>query len=637
MSRLPNIGGDDNDWGSILNDFLSQSHAPDGSLNVNTIGAPQLKTNAVTSVAIAPGAVTSAAIASGSVTSTALGAGAITASAIAEGSLPSAKLSDLGKAGGAAVLDSSGNLTTSTGAIAVTGQTLDAATAAIVSNGTSAVAGALNATIATAIPKATARIPLNIPTYDGNPSVGHPDVLRIPGGWKGYEYWMGFTPHPDAKRENPSVVASHDGVNWVVPASLINPIATYAEVVAEYTATGWWSDTDLVLSPDGTTLMLYYRGSRTEGVADLWLATSTNGTTWTKTKVIAGGVQASPAIVVEADGTYTMFEVLPGVTISRRTSADGITWTAPANGTIPAMTAPHDIWHLDVVKVGGIYHGLVDARAPVGTAPFRLYYWTSTDGLTWTGSSAPAVPITGGRLDRWGHYRSTFQPAASGHPGRFDLWLNPMDDSGTKHDLAVWRFALIRDFDFTDGETWNFPDAAEITLIEESDERVVTAPEIISVLGAAPRGQVPAGTGGFPAIGLRGDTAKDGIAALIPALPDTWSHFTVEALIVNDEVGGGDVTLTSRVTHKAPGSALDAGQFRYVGGTGAATGVPTGAQKVPRWVNIAGYPNDAPTRTVQGALTSIGIERAFGHASDTLAGTVWILALRLRRVRGFGA
>lgn len=32
MARLPNPGGDTGNWGSILNDYLSQSHNPDGTL-----------------------------------------------------------------------------------------------------------------------------------------------------------------------------------------------------------------------------------------------------------------------------------------------------------------------------------------------------------------------------------------------------------------------------------------------------------------------------------------------------------------------------------------------------------------------------------------------------------------------------
>ena len=32
MARLPKVGGDDNSWGMVLNDFLSVSHKPDGKL-----------------------------------------------------------------------------------------------------------------------------------------------------------------------------------------------------------------------------------------------------------------------------------------------------------------------------------------------------------------------------------------------------------------------------------------------------------------------------------------------------------------------------------------------------------------------------------------------------------------------------
>jgi hypothetical protein len=32
MARLPQPGGDDGNWGNILNDFLAQAHNADGSL-----------------------------------------------------------------------------------------------------------------------------------------------------------------------------------------------------------------------------------------------------------------------------------------------------------------------------------------------------------------------------------------------------------------------------------------------------------------------------------------------------------------------------------------------------------------------------------------------------------------------------
>lgn len=41
MSRLPIVGGDTGNWGTILNDYLLVSHAADGTLNSNVVGAAQ--------------------------------------------------------------------------------------------------------------------------------------------------------------------------------------------------------------------------------------------------------------------------------------------------------------------------------------------------------------------------------------------------------------------------------------------------------------------------------------------------------------------------------------------------------------------------------------------------------------------
>lgn len=40
MSRLPTPGGDNGNWGAILNDYLSQEHNADGSLKIRTEGIP---------------------------------------------------------------------------------------------------------------------------------------------------------------------------------------------------------------------------------------------------------------------------------------------------------------------------------------------------------------------------------------------------------------------------------------------------------------------------------------------------------------------------------------------------------------------------------------------------------------------
>lgn len=47
MARLPNPGGDEGQWGGILNDFLGQSHNADGSLKDDVISSSKLADGAV--------------------------------------------------------------------------------------------------------------------------------------------------------------------------------------------------------------------------------------------------------------------------------------------------------------------------------------------------------------------------------------------------------------------------------------------------------------------------------------------------------------------------------------------------------------------------------------------------------------
>lgn len=62
MARLPQPGGDEGNWGDILNDYLLQSHNPDGTQKNNTIGASQLQDKSVTTAKLADDAVTKSTI-----------------------------------------------------------------------------------------------------------------------------------------------------------------------------------------------------------------------------------------------------------------------------------------------------------------------------------------------------------------------------------------------------------------------------------------------------------------------------------------------------------------------------------------------------------------------------------------------
>ncbi len=120
MARLPEPGGDAGQWGEILNDFLSQSISADGSLNIGTVGAVQVKPNAVTTAAIADQQLTSSKLADEAVTTGKIADGQVTASKIADGavgehqlgdfSVTNTKLASLGQANGLAPLDADAKL-----------------------------------------------------------------------------------------------------------------------------------------------------------------------------------------------------------------------------------------------------------------------------------------------------------------------------------------------------------------------------------------------------------------------------------------------------------------------------------------------------------------------------------------------
>lgn len=92
MTRLPKPGSDNGQWGDILNDYLSQSHASDGSLKDNVVGSAQLQAASVGASQLADGSVTSTAIADNAVGPSQLATNAVTASAIADSTITSSQL-----------------------------------------------------------------------------------------------------------------------------------------------------------------------------------------------------------------------------------------------------------------------------------------------------------------------------------------------------------------------------------------------------------------------------------------------------------------------------------------------------------------------------------------------------------------
>lgn len=285
-------------------------------------------------------------------------------------------------------------------------------------------------------------VPLAIPTYDANPSITHPSVVYVPAGFGGYTRWMAFTPYPDGARENPSIVASNDGVTWEVPSGLTNPLTTNAEAIASGYAL--WSDTHL-MHHDGS-LYLYFRGTGSD-VEGIFLMTSVNGVTWTARQEVftsaTNRAVLSPAVV--HDGSqFVMYSVNDEeadstLKVKRRTSATagGFVLAGETTVTMPAST-DYRPWHLDVQYENGRYHMLVQTHYSLNNA--RLIYLRSGNGTAFTGrTSGRAVPILGYGFDASGHYRSALVPVP-GNPVSFDVYVATYQPGA----IPAWRVAYLR-------------------------------------------------------------------------------------------------------------------------------------------------------------------------------------------------
>jgi hypothetical protein len=245
---------------------------------------------------------------------------------------------------------------------------------------------------------------LSIPTPEspGGGQVVHPSVVHVPGGWNGYEYWMGVTGYKDGNDafENPLIVCSHDGVRWVVPTGLTNPLDTQPGSPGAYN-----SDTDLTLV--GSTMYLVWRTLDPAAVGaeeTLYFRSSTDGVTWTSKVAFHVAATASrrlvsPAMLFE-NGAWTMFAVdlvgSPNRLVRLQGGAnltDG--WADPITCSVGPVEAGKEPWHVEIIRTDDGYLGLLnDATLDDPGDNGLLLFMTSIDGFTWTTSGRTVIPQT---------------------------------------------------------------------------------------------------------------------------------------------------------------------------------------------------------------------------------------------------
>ncbi|HON36876.1 MAG TPA: hypothetical protein PLY52_11295 [Methanothrix sp.] len=227
---------------------------------------------------------------------------------------------------------------------------------------------------------------LTTPTYDGSGQTVHPSVVYIEGGFAGYKYWMGITPYPNGNDdyENPSLLASNDGITWEVPSGITNPLATKPSLHN--------CDPCLVWNPDTGKLYYYYVELTTGPTWQIyrWEISDVDGvpTLGTKTALTISSPQLySPAVYYNGPNDWVMWYYGDEGVLERRTSSDGLTWGPATNMSVFDIDTTIKIswipWHVSVTKIpDGKYLFWIAAYPTGGNNGQTDLFWAIADNLT---------------------------------------------------------------------------------------------------------------------------------------------------------------------------------------------------------------------------------------------------------------
>lgn len=245
------------------------------------------------------------------------------------------------------------------------------------------------------IDRANASEPISIETPEPYASTQgqatHPDVYYNKDGWNGHKYWMAFTPYhnSDEENENPSVVYSDDGINFLELEGASNPIDSPEKGLQSNNA--HMSDTDMVIRDDGV-MEVYYR-YRDRGVGKgetIFRKTTTDAVNWTEREVVMKGYTdsgkdiLSPAIVLK-DNMYQMWwvENTTVYTSKSETALEG-DWTEKEEVSLGFDGKKMSPWHLDMYYENGVYYLVLNVNESDIYSQRSLTIGKSVDGVDFT-------------------------------------------------------------------------------------------------------------------------------------------------------------------------------------------------------------------------------------------------------------
>lgn len=243
----------------------------------------------------------------------------------------------------------------------------------------------------------------------------HPSILFFNTAWNGYHYWCAITPYPDhdAQYENPHIFCSNDGITWIEPTNIVNPI--------EYSppTTAFSSDVNLMFL-DGY-LYCFWRdnGVISNGLygRSIFVKKSLDGVNWTPKELVAywpfNGIDVISPSVLTVEKQYYCYGVCTGEATSgsyytsyciRRTSStSGLSFNIDRNKGYELINIEgrpwglnQEAWHTDVQKIGNVWLMLVTTtdNGKYGSNG-RLFLGYSLDGKNFSFNDEPICNTVG--------------------------------------------------------------------------------------------------------------------------------------------------------------------------------------------------------------------------------------------------
>jgi len=270
---------------------------------------------------------------------------------------------------------------------------------------------------------------LNIPTYVPNSNeVVHPTILYFNDGWNGYIYWMAITPYTnfDSQYENPSILVSNDGENWIEPAGVVNPIFGPP-------TTGFYADPRLVYVNTTEEIWLYWVWNNLPSVT--LLSKSSDGVNWTTPIQLPNHIQ--DAAVVRTGSTWYAFTQQNAIygTLSMYASTDGVNFDTTTGFKIQTNLAGHG-HHLNINRMSSGLHLTYHMRNLDGEDVDRgIYYGYSKYGYGWV---FDPIPILSGR--DFSSQVTLYTPALvqSLEHDIYNLYVSYVDEQG------LWQLGLLK-------------------------------------------------------------------------------------------------------------------------------------------------------------------------------------------------